>query len=101
MNRRTNENALADWAAKDTDLSTDNNRNATTDSIKSANKSAKPKRGRSAVEALTSLDRERQKSRQSASKQQRIVGMGVTSRVRGHVLGQGRRSQARRDSKSG
>lgn len=101
MNRRIDKDALADWAAKDADRSTDNVCNETTDSIKPVNKSAKPRRGRSAVEALTSLDRERQKSRQSASKQQRIAGMGVTSRVRGHVLGQGRRAQARRDSKNG
>lgn len=67
---------------------------------KIARQSAKPKRGRSAVEALTALDRERQKERQSGIKEQRIKGTGRTSRVLGHVLASGKRSQARRDAKN-
>lgn len=68
---------------------------------KVAKKSAKPKRGRSAVEALTAQDRERQQQLQSAALRDRIKRTGLTSRVRGHVSARGKRSQARRDSKNG
>jgi len=81
-------------------MATPSRKKKTSGAEKIARQSAKPKRGRSAVEALTALDRERQQTLQSAAKEERIKRTGVTSRVRGHVSARGKRSQARRDSKN-
>ena len=62
-----------------------------------ATKAAKLTKGRTKAKSVISA---KQRDAASAAKQSRIVRSGTSTRMRGHVASRGKRTRARRDSKS-